>query len=94
MYVLTTLVCISQLSDLLCGKYTHSSEIIQHTIIDCRYPYEYDGGHIMGAINIWSKDALMERFFKDPPQCQSNTDKTRLVIVFHCEFSSKRGPDM
>jgi rhodanese-related sulfurtransferase len=32
-------------------------------IIDNRYPYEYEGGHIPGAINITSKK-LIRRLFE------------------------------
>ena len=27
-------------------------------IIDCRYPYEYEGGHIKGAVSVWAEEAL------------------------------------
>ena len=65
--------------------------VSRYTILDCRYPYEYDGGHIQEAVNIWEKDKLLERFFKEP---QHPTSEGRTIFVFHCEFSSKRGPDM
>lgn len=78
------------LSDLMNGKYAH--EIGQYMIIDCRYPYEYHGGHIKGAINIYQKDQLLDFFLGNPIDPPSNG--LRLVIVFHCEFSSQRGPSM
>ena len=84
-----TLSPLFQLAKLLTGEF--SDTITQYTILDCRYPYEYDGGHIQGAVNIWEKEALLERFFKDP---QRPAVESRAVIIFHCEFSSKRGPDM
>lgn len=35
-----------QVADLLNGKYSHRfTEIV---IIDCRYDYEFEGGHIIG----------------------------------------------
>ncbi|XP_014482057.1 PREDICTED: M-phase inducer phosphatase-like isoform X2 [Dinoponera quadriceps] len=67
-------------------------------IVDCRYPYEYDGGHIEGAMNLYSKD-LIERHLFDPPntvappKIQPDTDK-RDILVFHCEFSCERGPNL
>lgn len=61
-------------------------------IIDCRYPYEFDGGHIKGALNLHQEDQVEEYLLKTPlvPSCP---DK-RTLIVFHCEFSSERGPRM
>ncbi|XP_009883992.1 PREDICTED: M-phase inducer phosphatase 1 [Charadrius vociferus] len=56
----------------LTGKF--ASFIEECVIIDCRYPYEYEGGHI-----------------KKPIQPSENK---RVIIVFHCEFSSERGPRM
>lgn len=74
------------LSELLEGK--HDDKIDSYEIIDTRYPYEYDGGHIEGAVNIVTKDVMAERYFSpDKP-------RTTQVLFFHCEFSSKRGPAM
>ncbi|XP_003384718.1 PREDICTED: M-phase inducer phosphatase-like [Amphimedon queenslandica] len=67
----------------------------KYLIVDCRYPYEYEGGHIRGAINIWEKDTLLERFFSTPTHPKSSSEsEERNIIVFHCEFSSKRAPEM
>jgi rhodanese-related sulfurtransferase len=72
--------------DLLDGVY--QSCYSQLLIIDCRYPYEYLGGHIPGAININTPDAI-DRLLLETP------DKSRhTCIVFHCEFSSQRAPRM
>ncbi|XP_018428195.1 PREDICTED: M-phase inducer phosphatase 1-like [Nanorana parkeri] len=60
-------------------------------IIDCRYPYEYDGGHIKGAINLHMEQELQDYLLKSP--IQSHGSK-RVVVIFHCEFSSERGPRM
>jgi len=73
------------LLDILNKKYsTPFDEVI---IIDCRYPYEYEGGHIEGAINLPSLKDIEERFPVDPEMCADNK-----LFLFHCEFSSKRGP--
>jgi len=74
------------LSELLNGKY--EDRIDSYEIIDTRYPYEYEGGHIEGAVNIVTKDVMSERYFSP------DTPKTTQVLLFHCEFSSKRGPAM
>jgi len=55
-------------------------------ILDCRFSYEFEGGHIVGAENIPSP-SMVQKFFE-------NVDNTRpLIIIFHCEFSSKRAPE-
>ena len=57
-------------------------------IIDARFGYEYEGGHIRGALNITSLDHLINMFFDD----QAPVVRSRTCIVFHCEFSTVRGP--
>lgn len=59
------------------------------TIIDARYPYEYRGGHITGAINLYTAD-MLEQYFYDINK-ENQTSGTH-VIIFHCEFSSERAP--
>lgn len=76
------------LVDVLNGKYNDSIE--EYIIVDCRYPYEFDGGHIRGAVNIHDKPSMIDYFLKSP---RSPSEKRR-IIIFHCEFSSKRGPAM
>ncbi len=76
--------------DLLKGNY---SDVVDHfTIIDCRFPYEYKGGHIKGAKNIWKEDECLNLFFDG--SLQHPQEGHREIFVFHCEFSSKRGPKM
>uniref|UniRef100_A0ABD2WME5 protein-tyrosine-phosphatase n=1 Tax=Trichogramma kaykai TaxID=54128 RepID=A0ABD2WME5_9HYME len=65
-------------------------------IVDCRYPYEFEAGHVPGAINLYSRD-MIEQFLLDPlthvPSIESESEK-RSVIIFHCEFSWERGPNL
>ncbi|XP_036170648.1 M-phase inducer phosphatase 3 isoform X3 [Myotis myotis] len=75
---------------LLLGKFQGLIE--KFYIIDCRYPYEYLGGHIQGALNLFSREELCN-FFLKMPIVPLDTQK-RIIIVFHCEFSSERGPRM
>ncbi|XP_013923126.1 PREDICTED: M-phase inducer phosphatase 1 isoform X1 [Thamnophis sirtalis] len=65
--------------------------ITQCVIIDCRFPYEYDGGHIKGAINLPMEQDVEEFLLKKPLVSSSNK---RIIVVFHCEFSSERAPRM
>ncbi|CAM5168632.1 unnamed protein product [Natator depressus] len=62
----------------------------EYVVVDCRYPYEYAGGHIKGALNLYREEQLARWFLPDPlgttPSPRSST------LIFHCEFSSERGP--
>ena len=79
---------------LLDGEY--DTRITEYHIIDCRFDYEYNGGHIAGAINI-NTPAGVEEFLlgasisKPRPSISSDSAK-KTVIVFHCEFSKERAP--
>ncbi|KAL5016399.1 hypothetical protein ScPMuIL_005988 [Solemya velum] len=75
------------LSDLMQGKY--DDVVDQYEILDCRYPYEFEGGHIKGASNVYTKDGVAE-LLSSPPL---SSDK-RNVLIFHCEFSSERAPKL
>ncbi|XP_053112015.1 M-phase inducer phosphatase 2 [Hemicordylus capensis] len=69
-----------------------SSLIENCVIVDCRYPYEYEGGHIKGAVNLpLEKD--VEEFLLRKPIVPLDAAK-RVIVIFHCEFSSERGPRM
>lgn len=54
----------------------------EHIIIDARFKYEYEGGHIASAINLSSEDEILKRI------------KRNTVLVFYCEYSSVRGPSL
>ncbi|KAF8557327.1 hypothetical protein OG21DRAFT_1407271 [Imleria badia] len=80
------------LDALLDGAYTN--QIAQFYVIDCRFEYEYNGGHIPGAINI-NTTAGVEEFLlaqSKPKPCVSGDASRKTVLVFHCEFSVKRAP--
>lgn len=74
----------------LSGQFNHLVERL--IVIDCRYPYEFEGGHIRGALNLHQEDQV-EDFLLKKPIIPSSEEK-RVVLVFHCEFSSERGPRM
>ncbi|XP_015453518.1 M-phase inducer phosphatase 3 isoform X10 [Pteropus alecto] len=81
---------LEMVAALLLGKFQGLIE--KFYIIDCRYPYEYLGGHIQGALNLYSQEELYN-FFLKMPIVPLDTQK-RIIIVFYCEFSSERGPRM
>lgn len=62
-------------------------------IIDCRYPYEYEGGHISGALNLYTHEQILDELIKNKPEPHIDGTK-RSILVFHCEFSSERGPKL
>jgi len=67
------------------GAYDHVYD--EKAVIDCRFEYEYDGGHIEGAMNFCDKEQLAERLFSAP-----TTNNTLLIL--HCEYSAHRAPLM
>lgn len=75
-----------ELKKIIDGEYAELFD--EHIIIDCRFPYEYEGGHIANAINIALQSDLEERFVVNEPQ------NLRRLLVFHCEYSIFRGPTM
>ncbi|KAF8968373.1 hypothetical protein BDZ97DRAFT_1916212 [Flammula alnicola] len=82
------------MDDLLDGKY--NDDITDFHVIDCRFDYEYNGGHIPGAVNINTTTAVEELLLGPSltkPRPSVSGDKTRkTILVFHCEFSAKRAP--
>jgi len=81
--------CLSSqtVADLVDGKYIKIfSRVI---VLDCRFEYEYSGGHINGAVNV-PKEQDLENLFIKCEEYHSLGEK--LCLVFHCEFSSHRGP--
>ena len=75
-------------------------------VVLCSYPYEYDGGHIKGAKNVYTKEQIFKEFvdIKQPKQDTDTgeaergneklLDGKRNILIFHCEFSSERGPNL
>lgn len=71
------------MTDILDGKYAAVYDEIM--VIDCRFEYEYEGGHIDGALNFNDKEELATRLFH-----RDVSSKT--LLVFHCEYSAHRAP--
>jgi rhodanese-related sulfurtransferase len=74
------------LISLIDGEYRDT--IDSFIIVDCRYSFEYAGGHIDGAENVSCPKILEERFFSNP------TKTPKSVVIFHCEYSLQRAPRM
>jgi len=67
------------------GQYNaHYDKIM---VVDCRFEYEYDGGHIEQAVNYNDKERLAKDLFdQNPPP--------KTLLIFHCEYSVHRAPRM
>ncbi|KAK5639488.1 hypothetical protein RI129_011980 [Pyrocoelia pectoralis] len=78
------------LAALMKGEYRNV--VNSFKVIDCRYPYEYNGGHIEDATNLYTKEQIIAHLLDTPI---ATSDKSlRNILVFHCEFSSERGPNL
>ncbi|CAN8099171.1 unnamed protein product [Discula destructiva] len=71
--------------DILDGKYDKQYD--NRLIVDSRFEYEYEGGHVDGAVNYNDKELLASQLFENPPE-------GRTLLVFHCEYSAHRAPLM
>jgi M-phase inducer tyrosine phosphatase len=73
------------LLEILDGKF--DDQYSQRMVIDCRFEYEFEGGHIDGAVNYNDKELLTSQLFQT-----SLPGKT--LLIFHCEYSAHRAPIM
>ncbi|KAJ1807763.1 m-phase inducer phosphatase, partial [Coemansia sp. RSA 2599] len=73
-------------SELLSGQYDNLYD--EKIFVDCRFPYEYEGGHIAGAANAPTLEALEKLLLERP------ISNKRVVVVLHCEYSIQRAPSM
>ncbi|KAK4613373.1 M-phase inducer phosphatase [Fulvia fulva] len=69
--------------DVLDSKYTDQYDRI--VVVDCRFEYEYEGGHIDSAVNFNDKQQLATELF-----CENVPANT--LLIFHCEYSVHRAP--
>lgn len=76
------------LVDVLEGKFDRVYD--KRVVIDCRFEYEYQGGHIAGAVNYNDKEQLSQQLF----ELESQAVGSRALLIFHCEFSVHRAPLM
>lgn len=82
------------MAKLVQGEFNHM--VSSFKVIDCRYPYEYEGGHIRGALNLYMQDQILQVLMDSSTtgKAQINDTPKRNILVFHCEFSSERGPKL
>lgn len=72
----------------------YGDSVASFKIVDCRYPYEYEGGHIRGAKNLYTQEDILNELVNSKADVAHVVPDgvKRNIIVFHCEFSSERGP--
>lgn len=73
--------------DILDSK--HNDKYDRIMIIDCRFEYEYSGGHITNAVNFNDKQQLISELFGSNI-CTPAYRNTLLIL--HCEYSVHRAP--
>ncbi|KAG7378770.1 cell division cycle- protein [Phytophthora pseudosyringae] len=59
-------------------------------LLDCRFPFEFGGGSLIGATSLCDPDKMEAQFFVSTMLEHS----TRRALVFFCEFSANRAPKM
>ncbi|TRY86076.1 hypothetical protein DNTS_030171 [Danionella cerebrum] len=95
--------CVSALTvaSLMRGQF--GSAVSDFLVVDCRFPYEFQGGHIKGAVNLFSESQIEQILHQSSASPQSimgrstpcpDDSSLRKLIIFHCEFSSERGPHL
>jgi M-phase inducer tyrosine phosphatase len=72
------------MTDILDTKY--NDQYKQVIVIDCRFEYEYNGGHIESAVNFNDKQLLAEKLF------EQGSDPSNTLLILHCEYSVHRAP--
>lgn len=92
---------------LIVGQY--DDQISGYQVVDCRFAYEHEGGHIVNSVNLNSLEQLTQHFLKPGQGLHANRDMPertqsgmadscgntrKFVLIFHCEYSVKRGPSM
>jgi len=71
-------------------------------VVDCRFEYEYRAGHIRGALSAPTTRAIDHLFYGAAPVTFLSRRRAaslplshpKVMLVFHCEFSSHRAPTL
>lgn len=97
-YVGHNVISAEQVNDLLSHQHLGTASALPSSgappnfiIIDCRFEYEFAGGHIQGAVNISSPEQLKSFLFPSKERLEELMAQ-RTMLIFHCEFSEKRAP--
>ena len=71
------------MADVLNSRY--QCEYARVLVVDCRFEYEYNGGHIENAVNFNDKQQLANELF-------ASTGPASTLLILHCEYSVHRAP--
>ncbi|KAF3911806.1 hypothetical protein AA313_de0207609 [Arthrobotrys entomopaga] len=74
--------------EVLDGKYAEQYDKLK--IVDCRFEYEFEGGHIAGATNINTLEEVEKVLLSMGSEAKLEAKKT--LLIFHCEYSAHRAP--
>lgn len=87
-------VSVHTMAKLLRGEFKDS--VASFKVIDCRYPYEFDGGHIRDAQNLYTQEQIITELVNTKTETPKVAPDMPMhnIVVFHCEFSSERGPKL
>jgi len=74
----------------LISDLTQSTQVsTPYVIVDTRYGYEYDGGHLKGAYHLSTKEEIDQLILNHQ---KFGSDHRTVSYIFHCEKSVCRGP--
>ncbi|KAE8983933.1 hypothetical protein PF011_g20979 [Phytophthora fragariae] len=68
----------------------YEGQLAGFELLDCRFPFEFEGGSLHGAMSMCDPDAMEAKLFESTgiETC------TRTALIFFCEFSANRAPKM
>jgi rhodanese-related sulfurtransferase len=64
------------MSELLTGSRITGGSFV---VVDARYPYEFEGGKIKGALNLFKEDMVIQHFYPD----NSLMKEKPSIVIFH-----------
>nr|CUU97560.1 hypothetical transcript [Hymenolepis microstoma] len=72
------LISLYTVAQLIRGEYERMN--VNYTIIDCRYPFEYEAGHIKDAVNLYTCSDLIKEVFINAPAVSFGKDQLLLNL--------------
>ncbi|KAG1707124.1 hypothetical protein DVH05_026320 [Phytophthora capsici] len=65
-------------------------QLVDFRLLDCRFPFETEGGTLKGASSLCDPDKMETQLF----EVSALKNCTRTALIFFCEFSANRAPKM